>query len=332
MHEIVVLGGYGRVGQLCVAELVKSTRARIVVAGRSIQRAEDVAAAHGGRARAAYVNAEDRRTLQRALPGSALVVFCAGADLLDSLVQAIDACVPFISLTPSTLEPRAAYELQRRAWTAQVPVVLEAGAVPGLPGVLAELLVRSFPALHEIRIACTGPWLGSGAALGSQRVRADTGRGDGWLRRPVRWRFSPRIGSRWLRPSSSGDLAGFVESHCVERLVYLEPESGPLRRLAKRGPRTRDGGFALAAAATVERGTQLLEDLVTLEAVDPLEAAAASLGTLAGRVLRGRMPGGFFVPREALDPLSYLGQLEKRGVRVSTSLPMVPASAAESLA
>ncbi len=318
MEEIVVLGGYGRLGRLCVAELARTTRAGVVVAGPNIQLAQQVAAACGKRARALYCNVTDDRTFENHLSGAAAIVACGGDDLLKVLDVAIRARVPFIALAPVNMETRTRSEYQKRSWGAQVPVILDAGAVPGLPGVLAEYFVRRFPELHEIRIASTGPWLESETARQSHRVRQAAIESETRSWKPLRWPFPQPIGPRWVRPAHSSDLTGFAESHCVERVVYLEPERGTLGRIVARRESAR---FCLTAEAQLERKNRGPRPRVTLLAADPLHAAVAATGTLVGRILRGRMPAGFFTPREALNPILFLQGLEKRGVQVAGFRP-----------
>jgi hypothetical protein len=320
MREIIVLGGYGHLGQACVAKLVQATRARIVVAGRSIQRAEQVAAAYRDRARPAYSNVVDRRTLQTLLPGAAAIVDCCGGDPLNVLDLAIQARVPFIGLTSFAMEERTYERLHGQAWKAQVPLIVSAGAVPGLPGVLADYLVRRFPSLYEIRIASTGPWLETATAKLNHKMRRPLSEDELWYRRALRWRFPEPIGGRWVRPARSSDLVGFVETHCLERLIYLEPDQGPIARgMSQILQRKPNEGFSLVAEATPERDARGPRPRVALQASDPLSAAAAATSTLLFRLLRGRMPGGFFTPYEALNPASFLEGLEKHGVRVTFS-------------
>ncbi len=321
MHEIVVLGGYGHLGRLCVAELVNTTRARIIVAGRNIQRAEQLVSAYEGRARASYANVLDHRTLQRLIPGSIAVIACCSADSLAALDIAIRSRVAFIGVTELTMDERTHKKLERQAWAAQVPVILHAGAVPGLPGVLAEYLVRNNPTLREIRIASTGPWRGSESARQSEgERRSRSGSSGRWLRRPMRWLFPQPLGARWVRSAESADLKGFVEAHCVERLSYLEPDGGPLARGVSRMAGRDSPEFTLMAQALPDDETGVGSDIV-LRAHDPLDAAAAATGILACGILRGRMPGGFYMPREALNPATFLQRLEKRGIHVTTTTP-----------
>ena len=327
VQEVIVLGGYGRLGEQCVSELVDTTRARIVVAGRNIQRAERVASRFGHRARPAYANAEDPRTLQTLIPGAAAVLICSGGSWLAVLDSAIQTRVPFISLSPSLLEERVSLRLQQEAWRSQVPVILQAGAIPGLPGVLAELLMRRFPSLHEIRIASTGPWSETELAKADQRELRRAGKlasngraalSERWRR--SRWHFPEPIGARWVRPARSLDLDGFAEAHCVDHLVYLEPDQGLLVRGVQQVlQRNHELEFALVAEGYDAERKGSPQERLTLQSSDLLSVAAAAAGALTQRVLAGALPAGVLAQREALNPALLLEALTKRDVRVVSS-------------
>jgi len=324
MRAVVVLGGYGRLGRLCVHELAARTQAKLIVAGRSLQRAESLALSFGERARGLYVNAYDPRTLARALDGAGALVACCGGDQLVALQTALELRVPFVGLSPVGLEARSRARLAELAWRAQVPVVLSAGALPGLPGILAEALVRKLPAIRRLRIASTGSYAETETARRDLQ-RFPTPHGDvstrDALRRllPELWRFAEPIGMRPVAPSFSPDLEGFAESHCVETLSYLEPSRGvigrSLRRLVARQP---DAGFGLAATASCDPDPAAPPTAgIELFAHNTLIPAAAIACALSVAILEGRVPAGLSTPREVLHPASALGELEKRGVRIS---------------
>jgi hypothetical protein len=255
------------------------------------------------------------------IPGAAAIVDCCGANPLNVIDVAVHARVPFIGLTSPQMDENARSQLQTRAWDAQVPVVLGAGAVPGLPGVLAEYLVRCFSSLFEIRIASTGPWLGTRTSQLSQKEQRSAPEWGGRRWRLLRWHFPEPIGWRWVRPGWSADLTGFVERHCVERLTYLEPDVGSVARgLGQILQQEPTHSFSLVAEAAPERAKRDLRRRIALQASDTLSAAAAATGILVRRILRGKMPGGFFTPRETLNPAVFLEQLEKRGLRLRSSL------------
>jgi hypothetical protein len=326
MRAVVVLGGYGRVGRLCVHEFAGRTRAPLVVAGRNLQRAESLALSLGDRARAIYANAHDARTLARACEGASVLVACCGGDSLVALQTALELRLGFVGVSPVPLDARTRAHLAEQAWRAQVPLVLWAGALPGLPGVLAEALVRRLPEIRRLRLASTGPYAETETARRDLAAALTPGGDEGarsarsrWL--PELWRFAEPIGTRAVVPAHSPDLERFAESHCVDELVYLEPPRGVLgrglRRLISRAP---EAGFGLAAAATAGPDPAA-PPVATLElfAPSPLVPAAALAAVLAAAMLEGRVPAGLSAPREALNPSVLLAELEKRGVRISAS-------------
>ncbi len=304
MRAVVVLGGYGRLGRLCVHDLASRLSAELVVAGRNLQRAESLALSLGERARGVYVDVQNPRTLARALEGAGAVLACTAGDSLLALQTALELRVPFVGVSPLRLEARSRAHVAELAWRAQVPVVLWAGALPGLPGILAEALVRRLPSIRKLRVASSVHAESGDPLFGRSRAR--------WL--PELWRFADPIGVRPVLPGFSADLEGFAESHCVDTLEFLEPPRGwlgrSLQRLAGHGAAA---GFALEALAEPEASIEVF-------AASPLVAAAALASTIVAAILAGGVvPAGLSAPREALNPAFALAELEKRGVRVSAA-------------
>jgi hypothetical protein len=307
MRPIVVLGGYGRLGHFCVQQVVEHTRARIIVAGRNVQRAQALALRYPERATGVYADARDVRTLARALEGAGALLLCCSAELDTALHLAVGLRLPVISPATSPLSRPEA--LAEQAWQAQVPIVLHAGA---LPGVLAELLVRRLPAIHDLRIASTGPW-----SIQPQTLREPRPGLGHWF--PQRWSFPDPVGPMSVRPAHSPDLEGFAPAHCVERLTYLEPIRGAVgRSLDRLLGRPRDPTFCVTAEARVYPRSNTPDAALSVIAPTPLHAASALVGALLGSLLAGRVPRGVLTPREARAPTALLGELEKRGLRVST--------------
>ncbi len=123
-----------------------------------------------------------------------------------------------------------------------------------------------------------------------------------------------------MRPARSLDLDGFVNVHCVDRLIYLEPDQGLIVRgvqqVLQRNPELE---FALMAEGYDAEGKGSPQERLTLQGSDPLSVAAAAAGALTQRVLAGGLPPGVLAPREALNPALFLEALAKRGVRVVSS-------------
>jgi NAD(P)-dependent dehydrogenase (short-subunit alcohol dehydrogenase family) len=328
--HVVVLGGYGALGSRCARELVEATAARVIVAGPSAQRAEQAAMSCGERARGAYADAADRRTLARVLEGAQAVVVCSGGDWTPVLASALELRVPVVGASTLVLDERAERLLAERAWQAQVPVVLHAGAVPGLCGLLAEWLVRRQRQIDALRVASTGAWEETATArrdVAAARARQAPPAGWNAGRRvapralPPRFEFAEPIGTRGMRAARAADLERFPETHVVGSFVYLEPDPGPIvRGLGRVLGLAPPPGFAVAAEAWA-RNEATPRDWIAVQAPDALAAAAPALGVLVGALLAGRIPGGLWTPREALNPHSALDAMAKRGLRVTTRQP-----------
>ncbi len=320
MGEVVVLGGYGSVGRACVRELFQTTSVGLVIAGRNAQRAERAALEFGERGRGVYADAADPRTLGSAIPGSAAVLCCAGVRSGAALRAALEHRVPFVDLAPLAIETHVLRRLREEAWSAQIPVVLHAGAVPGLPAIVADFLLRCFPSIHRLEISSTGgPALGPTARedLAALRLRLRSqqrprGRARLWSRR---CRFPDPIGRLPVQPACALDLEELEATHCLGQLGYSEVNSGRLPNWLRR-PRRPE--FGLVAEAFVEPGDRIAGGRVAIRASDPLAAAAAVAGAVVRAVLLGRVPAGVVGPHEAINPARLLQVVEKRGVRVVT--------------
>lgn len=326
MREVLILGGYGHAGKLVARELVETTPARVALAGRSIQKAERAAVPLGERVRGVYADATDPRTLRAVLSAAAVVVDCTPGQAFTALELATETPVPFVGIASVPLPARAHAALGERAWRSRVAVIPAGGAVPGLPGILAEHCVRRLPEIHALRIASTGTWNGTEAARrDALQLAARTPveyRERRWQRArsgSTRWRFPEPIGLQTLRPVAPIELHAFAEAHCIHNLCYLEATAGPLLRALERviGP-TQPGGFAVAAEAWIEEEAGPPAARVCVQADDAPSAAAAVVGALVRAILAGKAPAGLGYAHEALDPLAFLASFEKRGLRVST--------------
>ncbi|MEV4442539.1 saccharopine dehydrogenase NADP-binding domain-containing protein, partial [Streptomyces sp. NPDC049577] len=75
--RVLVLGGYGAVGQVTARQLARRMPGRVVVAGRDGERAARCAAGSGGALLAARADLADTASLERALDGVSLAVLTA---------------------------------------------------------------------------------------------------------------------------------------------------------------------------------------------------------------------------------------------------------------
>jgi hypothetical protein len=281
--------------------------------------------AFGENVQGIYADASDPRTLRSLLPETKALICCSGRDGLAALQPALECRVPFVGLSAPLLEPEVATDLAERAWAAQVPLVLGAGAVPGIPGVLAEQLVRRLPEIDRLCIASTGAWRGTETARQNveqahQEHRAPLRSSPPGMLGPAprRWRFPDPVGTWPVRSAPAAELEGFAGSHCVGSLEYLELQTGPLARTALRllGRPSEPSGFVAVAEARALDGR---EGRVEVKASNVIQAAAAAVGAVVRAVLEGRVPAGLLSQREAMNPSLLLEDLQKRGLRVRLS-------------
>jgi saccharopine dehydrogenase (NAD+, L-lysine-forming) len=73
---VLIAGGYGEVGRRLATRLARVYPGRVIVAGRSLERARQAAGCVGFGARGVAMDVNERASVERALEGVALVVSC----------------------------------------------------------------------------------------------------------------------------------------------------------------------------------------------------------------------------------------------------------------
>ncbi len=326
MREVILLGGYGSAGRACFREFLERTECKIILAGRNVQTADQLALAYPDRARGTYGNAQDPRTLQNLIPGAGVVIACNGGSPAAAVETAIQTRVPLISISPVPLDDHSTRIVAEKAWDAQIPVILHAGAVPGIPGILAEYLMREFSELHSIHIAAIGAWAGSETSAEEfnllrnnpplQIKEHNTQRRLRW--RPLRARFPEPIGTRWVRAAQSYDLRDFLDGHCVQSVIYSEPDRGVVARGVQQIlGRDLEDEFVMIAEGYLNDSTRKPALRIELRAPDVLYLAAAAIGTLVTALTTGTIVAGLQYPRDAINPSIFLSGLEKRGIQIT---------------
>ncbi|MCA9773156.1 MAG: saccharopine dehydrogenase NADP-binding domain-containing protein, partial [Myxococcales bacterium] len=154
--RIVVVGGYGVAGSALVAELVDTTEAEIVIAGRDRSVAETAASRFPDRAVAAVCDADDEGSVGQVLEGADAVVHAAGPfdDRFPTVANvAADLGVHYIDISDSRdffLTVRKAMD-DREGLTAAVLCGL--GATPGMTSMMARVAAEGYDSVEEIHIA-----------------------------------------------------------------------------------------------------------------------------------------------------------------------------------
>jgi len=150
---ILIAGGYGEVGRRLAAHIARAYPGRVIVAGRSIERARQAAQLLGEGARALAVDVNDAVSVERALDGVATVVCCVEQKAPYTLLGAAAARgIAYTDLTASSIW-RAALALRAEAEARGARIVLGAGLVPGISSAMARAAADRLGQLSSVETA-----------------------------------------------------------------------------------------------------------------------------------------------------------------------------------
>ena len=159
-EAILVLGGYGTTGKTLCRLLLEHGDADVVIAGRSLERADAAAAELGarfpGRVTARAADAADAASLARALDGVGLVAVAASVlEHAGTVAQAaLDAGADYFDLLLTSEEKFSALErLRPRLEVEGRCFITDGGIHPGLAAVLIRALAPAFGRLERADVA-----------------------------------------------------------------------------------------------------------------------------------------------------------------------------------
>ena len=143
---ILVVGGYGAVGRHIVARLHASLpHARIIVAGRALDKAQALADTFASRVSARQIDLTSRASIDAVFPLASLVVLNTEAGTQMAARACIDHGISMVTVAASVPVLRALEELSAQARAAQVSLVTEVGLGPDLTNLMLHEVVRQLP-------------------------------------------------------------------------------------------------------------------------------------------------------------------------------------------
>lgn len=146
MKPILVVGGYGAVGQYIVADLHRLLpEAEITVAGRSLQKARTFADAFDDRVSAASVDLTSEAATETAFQHASLVILNTEAGAENAARTCVRLGLSLISVAASVSITRAITAVQPAALSAGVALVTEVGLAPGLMNLMAGQVMADLP-------------------------------------------------------------------------------------------------------------------------------------------------------------------------------------------
>jgi hypothetical protein len=337
LKSLLIAGGYGVFGGLLVRELLSSSDARLLVAGRDAGRAAAFCASLNAaeRVRPLQLDLRDSEAVARAA-GSCFAVLCAAGPFQqlprELPARVVGAGAHWLDLADTrewVLPLLADARLDAAAREAQRAVLPGLSTVPTLSGVLVRALSEPLPGARRARITL---FIGNRNAKGSGAIGSSLEAGFLDLRE-VEMPFGTVEAARYASPDEAllreelGIQAEFrvaFESSLGRRLMAA---IAPLHRRLSAGAKSRaahllawlakptsssgtdlgclqvelwDGGGGRAAASLISHGQRM--------AILPCALAAEAL--LSGEL----SPCGVIRPGSWLPPKEWLRRLKARGL------------------
>jgi hypothetical protein len=325
--SILVVGGYGVFGRLLVRELLAHTRARVVVAGRRLEKARAAAAAAGAHG-ALGLDLGTPGALEHAARGFAIVACAAGPFAIlphEAPREAVAAGAHWIDIAD---DPDWVLDLLADPALAASERAVMPGqsTVPALSGTLLRWCSERLDRPTRARITL---YIGNRNAKGAGAIAAAIA---ARFRDPEN--VSTPTGDRLAWRFHSPDAALHRPLNVEARVALEWPVSGRLVAAAGRLPggigRTAARGLAVAAAPLRLLGTADGSIQAEVWDADGRRVAAALTGgqslavlpaTLAAEALLGGSPlRGAVSPHTWMAPVETLSRAVARGARFSRSV------------
>jgi saccharopine dehydrogenase-like NADP-dependent oxidoreductase len=153
---ILIAGGYGVVGRRIAIQLAPDYPECVVIAGRNLARAREVAAAIGHGARGRQIDVTGRSSIAAALDGVGTVVSCIDQPGRLLLWAAVQHGLQYTDITPHLTELGRGVEYEKidaAARSSGARLVLGTGIVPGISNVVVGALADALGGAGVIETA-----------------------------------------------------------------------------------------------------------------------------------------------------------------------------------
>jgi len=151
--DVLITGGYGTVGRRVAADLAPDYPDRVVVAGRSAERAARLAAELGHGVRGRRVDVGDPDSVVAALGGVGVVVSCVDQPEPHLLRAAIARGLAYTDIAPHLMTRRPTGAMKAEATRTGARIVLGSGLAPGVSSLLARLGAERVGAVESVEVS-----------------------------------------------------------------------------------------------------------------------------------------------------------------------------------
>jgi saccharopine dehydrogenase (NAD+, L-lysine forming) len=139
LKDILITGGYGTVGRRVAADLAPDYPGRVVVAGRSAQKAAQLAVELGHGVRGRRLDVGEPLSVEAALEDVGVVLSCIDQAEPHLLRAAIRRGLAYTDIAPHLMTRRPTEAMKAEAAQTDARIVLGAGLAPGISSLLALL-------------------------------------------------------------------------------------------------------------------------------------------------------------------------------------------------
>lgn len=236
--RITVLGGYGHTGRLISELLCRFTEAQIVVAGRSLEKAQALARQLAGRSSEGRVtgvalDAADPKSLPAGLSGTDLLLDCGttNAYVETTARAALDCGCDVLDIHYPEEIAHALENLAPEITAAGRCFITQAGIHPGLPGNLVRLAASELPGCQKVAIGLLLHQRNAASVDSAAELMADLDTFPLEFFRAGEWRkttykdavevdFGTGFGKRAIVPMGSYELRGLPEKLGLTELTF----------------------------------------------------------------------------------------------------------------
>lgn len=235
--RILILGGYGNTGKALVELLLKETDTSLVLSGRSIDKAESLAASlnrkfDGDRVSGRYADASSMDSLLESLAGIDMVVAASStaAFVRNVVMAALHRGIDYIDPQYSIQKTEILHSMEQEIASSGRCFITDAGFHPGLPAAMVRYVAAEFDQLNYANVASVIQIDWAGLALGHETMVEFVGEFMGfkpllfknkqWINlglsgmmKPIWFEFQEPFGRRYCIPMDLPEMHSLPETY-----------------------------------------------------------------------------------------------------------------------
>jgi len=347
--NILVVGGYGAVGQVIALTLADTFPGQIIVAGHNYAKAQALTQESNGRIHSLLLDMASAHESPDILDGVAIVVMCLDAPDTRFIQQVLQRGIHYVDITAEDALFQQIESMDDVAKASGSTTILSVGLTPGLTNLLTRHLQSQFDRLDQVDIHV---FLGLGEAHGAGEAAARwllhnlnasyTVRRDGKPlqvgsfsekkvvtcpnglgRRPV-YRFNiadqhvltrtldlPSV-STWVTfdPPTTNIMMSFMRWSGLSKFLRYQRVEDVVVGLSTLFKKGSDA-FVVQVQASGEVGGQRQTKTVAISGREQGRATAYVTAQVVEQLIASNFPSGVFHSEQLFEPISFFQQLSK---------------------